>query len=172
MPGRSIRIFLVDGTSSGMRTAELGLSTIKALIVPRASLSEAATKRSEVQKTGVYVLVGKDSDNPGQKKIYIGEGDTILTRLTSHNKDTDKDFWAEAVLLVSKDESLTKSHVRYLEAQLIKLANDAKRTTVMNVANPSEQRKLPETDSVEMDEFITQARLLLGALGYDVFEPT
>ena len=70
MPGRSIRIFLVDGTASGLRTAELGLSTIKAVVIPRASLSNVA-KRSEPQKTGVYILIGPDSDNPGQKKVFL-----------------------------------------------------------------------------------------------------
>jgi hypothetical protein len=170
MPGRKIMIFLVDGTSTGVRTAELGLSTIKALVVPRASLS-AVKERSEVKKTGVYVLIGPDSDKFGQKRIYIGETDTIITRLTDHNKDVDKDFWDEAVIFVSKDENLTKGHARYLEARLIGLAVEAKRATVTNGTAPSEQGRLPEADEVEMNEFITQARLLLGALGYDVFEP-
>jgi hypothetical protein len=170
MAGRSIRIFLVDGTSSGVRTAELGLSTIKALVVPRASLS-AVKARNEVRKTGIYVLVGPDADKPGQRRIYIGETDEIIKRLTTHDKDLDKQFWEQAVIFVSKDENLTKSHVRYLEARLIRLANDAKRATVENGTNPPEQGKLPEADEVEMEEFIVQARLLLGALGYDVFEP-
>jgi Domain of unknown function (DUF4357) len=148
----------------------LGLSTIKALVVPRASLS-SATQRPEPQKTGVYVLVGQDSDIPNLKRIYIGEGDTIINRVSSHNKDPDKDFWDEVVLFVSKDENLTKAHVRYVEARLIALAKSAKRSVVTNGTDPSEQGKLPEPDEVEMEEFISQARLLLGALGYDIFEP-
>lgn len=170
MVGRSIRIFLVDGTSSGTRTAELGLSTIKALVIPRASLLSAA-QRSETQKTGVYVLLGQDSELPNQKRIYIGEGDTIMNRLSIHNKDPEKDFWDEAVLFVSKDENLTKAHVRYVEARLISLAKNAKRSVVANGTSPTEQGRLPEPDEVEMEEFIAQARLLLGALGFDIFEP-
>lgn len=86
MAGRTIKIFLVDGSASGFRIAELGLSTINAVVVPRASLS-AVENRSELLRTGVYLLIGIDSDNPEEKKIYVGEGDTILTRLTSHNRD-------------------------------------------------------------------------------------
>lgn len=171
MTGRSIKIFLVEGVASGLRTAELGLSTIKAVVVPRASLSNAA-KRAEPQKTGVYILIGSDSENVGLKKIYIGEGDAIIKRLNSHNKDEEKEFWEEAILFVSKDENLTKSHVRYLESRLISLAKDAKRATLVNGTSPTEQGKLPEPDEVEMEEFITQARLLLGTLGYDIFEPS
>lgn len=170
MAGRSIKIFLIDGSASGLRTAELGLSTIKAMVVPRSSLA-IVSKRPEPQKTGVYILIGEDTEKFGQKKIYIGEGDTILTRLNVHNKDIDKEFWEEAVLFVSKDENLTKSHARYLEAKLISLAFSSKRTTVTNSKSPTEQGRLPEADETEMDEFIIQARLLLGILGYDLFEP-
>lgn len=169
MPGRSIRIFLVDGNSSGVRTAELGLSTIKALAVPRASLA-TITSRDEVGKTGVYVLIGNDSEVPGLKKIYIGEGDALITRLSAHNKDEDKDFWDECVLFVSKDQNLTKAHVRYVEGRLIQLAVSAKRANLANGTAPSVQGWLPEADEVEMEEFIVQARLLLGTLGYDLFE--
>lgn len=170
MVGRSIRIFLVDGVSSGTRTAELGLSTIKSLVVPRASLA-AATQRPEAQKTGVYVLIGQDAELANMKRIYIGEGDTVISRILAHNKDADKDFWDEVVLFVSKDDNLTKAHVRYIEARLIALAKTAKRSVVTNGTAPNEQGMLPEPDQVEMDEFIAQARLLLGALGYDIFEP-
>lgn len=169
MSGRSIRIFLVDGTTSGVRTAELGLSTIKALAIPRASLS-AVAKRPELEKTGVYVLLGDDPDFPGAKKIYIGEGDTILARLTSHDRAEEKDFWDECVLFVSKDQNLTKAHVRYLEARLIQLAIEAKRAKITNGTTPPASGRLPESDEVEMEEFISQARLLLGSLGYNIFE--
>lgn len=171
MIGRSIRIFLVDGTASGTRTAELGLSTIKSLVVPRASLS-AAIQRPETRKTGVYVLVGQDSESPNLKRIYIGEGDKIINRISIHNKDPNKDFWDEVVLFVSKDDNLTKAHIRYVEARLIALAKTAKRSVVTNDTSPPQQGKLPEADEIEMEEFISQARLLLGALGYDIFEPT
>src|SRR5262249_14533580 len=170
MSGRSIRLFLVDGSASGLRTAEIGLSTIKALVIPRASLQQSS-QRDEPRRTGVYVLVGTDSDNPGRKKLYVGEGDSVISRLAAHNKDPDKDFWEEAIVFTSKDQNLTKAHVRYLEARLISLAGEAKRATVANSTTPNEQGRLPEPDEVEMEEFITQSRLLLGTLGYDLFDP-
>ena len=62
--------------------------------------------------------------------------------------------------------------MRYLESRLIALAKEAKRATLINGTHPSEQGKIPEPDEVEMEEFIIQARLLLGTLGYDLFEPS
>ncbi|MCW5206512.1 GIY-YIG nuclease family protein [Desulfobulbus sp. F5] len=168
MLGKTIKIFLVDGSPSGIRIAELGLSTIKAMVIPRASLMNAS-ERTEPNKTGVYILIGSDSDNIGVKKIYIGEGDAILDRLKAHDKDETKDFWEEVVLFVSKDDNLTKSHARYLESRLISLARDAKRVTIVNSTSPPEAGKIPEADAAEMEQFIFQARLLLGTLGYDLF---
>jgi hypothetical protein len=81
MAGRAIRIFLVDGSPTGLRTAEIGLSTIKGLYVPRGAI-EALARRDESRKTGVYVLIGEDPEFPGRPKIYIGEGDEVLPRNT------------------------------------------------------------------------------------------
>lgn len=170
MAGRSITIFLVDGSSSGLRTAELGLSTIKCVVVPRASLS-AASGRPELQKTGVYVLAGQDVTQPGKRRVYFGEADVVLKRLATHSSDDSKDFWDEAIVFVSKDDNLTKAHARYLESRLIALAAAARRATVENSTAPDHAGKLPEADEAHMEEFLQQIRLLLGTLGLDVLEP-
>ena len=72
---------------------------------------------------------------------------------------------------MSKDENLTKPHGRFLESRFIALAHQAKRCTVTNATEPPDQGRLPEADEVEMEEFISQARLLLGTLGYNLFSP-
>ena len=84
MAGRSIKIFLIDGSASGLRTAELGLSTIKAMVVPRSSLA-IVSKRPEPKKTGVYILIGADTEKLGQKKIYIGEDLATITKMSKKN---------------------------------------------------------------------------------------
>lgn len=88
--GRAIRIFLVDGSPTGLRTAELGLSTCKAVMAPRLAL-ESLARRPEAKRTGVYVLVGQDDKHPGRRRIYVGEGDEVLARIRKH--DGERDFW-------------------------------------------------------------------------------
>lgn len=166
MGGRAIRIFLADGTATGLRTAELGLSTCKAVMAPRVALG-ALQKRSEARRTGVYILVGDDERHPGRKAVYIGEGDEVFTRIKKH--DEEKDFWSHVLLFVSKDENLTKAHGRYLEARLIQIAKDARRATVTNGTAP-EAGRLPEADVAEMEEFIEHLRMLAATLGVTVFE--
>lgn len=171
MPGRSVTLFLIDGSASGLRWAEIGLSTIKCVVVPRASLS-TASQRQELKKTGVYVLAGQDVSQPGKRRVYFGEGDVVLSRLASHSADEAKDFWDEAVVFVSKDDNLTKAHARYLESRLIALAAAAKRATLENGTSPDHAGKLPEADEAEMEDFLQQIRLLMGIFGLDVLEPS
>jgi hypothetical protein len=166
MSGRAIRIFLADGTPSGLRTAEIGLSTCKAVTCSRSALDTLGA-RDESRRTGVYVLVGEDPDIPGRTAVYVGEGDDVLARIIKH--DQQKDFWDRVVLIVSKDENLTKSHVRYLEARLVGIALGAKRCRVFNSTAPNGGR-LPEADTAEMEDFLEHARLLLSTLGIQAFE--
>jgi hypothetical protein len=167
MAGRTIKIFLVDGTPVGLRTIEVGLSTLKALVAPRSAL-EALSAREEAKRTGVYLLLGDDETSPGRVAVYVGEGDSVLDRITKH--DAAKDFWHTVALFVSKDANLTKAHVRWLEARLVSLAESAKRAKLENLTRP-EGGSLPEPDAADMDEVISQIRLILGAVGFDVFTP-
>ncbi|WP_242353926.1 GIY-YIG nuclease family protein [Anaeromyxobacter sp. SG64] len=166
MPGRAIRIFLVDGTPNGLKTAEIGLSTCKALVASRSALV-ALSGREESRRTGVYVLVGTDPEIPGRTAVYVGEGDDVLARIAKH--DQGKDFWDRVVIVVSKDENLTKAHVRYLEARLVGIAQSAKRCTVFNSTTPNGGR-LPEADTAEMEDFLEHVQLLMSTLGIQAFE--
>lgn len=168
MPARSIRIFMPDGSTTGLRTAEIGLSTVKAVMCSRTQLSELA-HREEAARTGVYVLVGWDPAYASRAAIYVGEGDLVMDRLYSHDKDPAKDFFERVILFVSKDQNLTKAHVRWIEARMIERAKSANRATVLNGTAPV-GGQLPESDSAEMEEFLSQAGLLAATLGLNVFE--
>jgi hypothetical protein len=163
--GRSIRLFLIDGTPQGMRTAEVGNWTGLALVCPRTDLARLAL-RPEVKKTGIYILVGPSESATAGISVYIGEGDEVWARLTSH--DSNKDFWTNVVVFVSKDENLTKAHVRWLEATLIREIKKAKRAQVFNGNDPT-GGKLPEADTADMETYLDNVRLLLPTLGVNVF---
>jgi Domain of unknown function (DUF4357) len=149
VPGRSVRLFLIDGTPQGMRTAEVGNWTGLALVSPRTDLARLA-QRPEVKKTGVYILVGPSETSASGTSVYVGEGDEVWGRLTSH--DGSKDFWTHVVVFVSKDENLTKAHVRWLEATLIREIKRAKRAEIHNGNEPAGGR-LPEADTADMETY-------------------
>jgi len=79
----------------------------KVTVGPRSGLAELA-KRKEVKRTGIYLLVGPDPHSPIKDRVYVGEGDNVLTRLVKHEGDESKDFWTRTVVVTSEDENLTE----------------------------------------------------------------
>jgi hypothetical protein len=164
--GKSIRLFLADATVSGIRYAELVNWTGQGIACPRSRLGELSVW-PEAAKPGVYFLF-ESRLGDSKPQVYIGESENVTARLTSH--DRQKDFWNEAVIFTSKDENLTKAHIKFLEANLVSLAKQADRYRLENGAMPTES-SLPRADRDAMAEFTENVRMVLGTLGYPVLEP-
>lgn len=165
--GVTIRLFLVDGTPQGLRLVERMGWTGVFLAFSRADYA-AARVRDEVCRTGVYVLVGPDPDGPRGQRIYVGEGDEVRGRLDKHQRE--KDFWTQGYVLTTRDDSLNKAHVRYLEARLIALAAAADNATFDNGTAPS-PLGLSEPEVAEMETYLDNVMPLFGVVGVNVFEP-
>lgn len=97
---------------------------------------------------------------------YIGEAEVLADRLKAHKS---REFWVSLVTFLSKDENLTKSHIRYLEGRLIEEAEKAERFILDNVK--ASGSKLPEADRYDMEEFLGKVVQLLPVLGSDVLTP-
>ena len=168
--GKSVRLFLADGTPGGLLTAEIMNWTGHVVAAPRSDLAELL-KRPETSRTGIYVLIGEDPGSLGGLIAYIGEGDNVGKRLSEHARAEDrggKDFWDRAIVLTSKDANLTKAHARYLESRFIALALQASRATLTNSTTPA-PLALPEADVSDMEYFISQAKIVLPVLGINIF---
>jgi hypothetical protein len=77
----------------------------------------------------------------------------VLARLAIHSRDGRRDFWERTAIVISKDENLTKAHVRYLESRLIQMAREASRARVVNETSPP-LPALPEPDVADMEYFL------------------
>src|SRR5262249_32657226 len=161
MPSATIKLFLAHGDAKRLRTAELSNWTGKAIAGPRSEL-DSVLSRDEAINLGVYFLTGTDPLS-GRLALYIGEAESIRDRLRSH---LDKDFWNHVIFFISKDENLTKAHVRYLEGRLIEQAKTVGRAVVMN--GQSSGSKLPESDREDMEIFLDRIHQLMPVLGTDV----
>ncbi|WP_158509754.1 GIY-YIG nuclease family protein [Methylobacterium sp. AMS5] len=167
--GRTLKLYLVDGSPSGVITAELGISSVRAAVASRTALPDLV-KREEAGRTGVYLLVGLDPDLPGRQLVYVGESDQVRARLAVHDADDSKDFFTRACIVVSKDENLTKAHGRYLESRLIAAIRSAGRAKLVNGTEP-EFRGLPEPEIADMERVLDEIEVLLPVLGFDVLRP-
>lgn len=166
--GRSIRLFLVDGTPNGLLTAEIINWSGHVLTGPRSKLAELV-QRPECGRTGIYFLMGPDPDGSLRSQVYIGESDVVAQRLKQHNREEGqggKDFWERVCLVTSKDLNLTKAHVKYLESALMQIARNAGHCLVVN-STAHEYANLPESDRADMAYFLEQIRIVLPALGFD-----
>lgn len=121
--------------------------------------------REELAHPGVYILLGVDPES-GKPLAYIGEAESVSDRIKQHKS---KDYWNAAIAFVSKDENLTKSHIRYLEGRLIQIANAIGRYSIAN--NQASGSKLPESDLNDMEVFLERITQLLPVLGSELLTP-
>jgi hypothetical protein len=167
--GRTLKLYLVDGSPSGVITAELGVSSVRAAVATRTALPDLI-RREEASRTGIYVLVGPDPELPGRQLAYVGEGDQVRTRLAAHDADEAKDFFTRVVVIVSKDQNLTKAHGRYLESRVIAAIRTAGRAKLVNGTEPP-FRGLPEPEIADMERVLDEIEVLLPVLGFDILRP-
>ena len=160
----TVRIFLAKGSPTSVRTAEISNWTGKAVAGPRSQL-EDMLKREEATKPGVYFLAGVNPES-GRDRVYIGEAEVIKNRIKGH---LDRDFWKTLVFFVSKDENLTKAHIKYLEGKLIETAQTVGRFELEN--SQASGSHLPESDAADMDIFLSRMEQLLPILGQEFLKP-
>ena len=160
----TVKIFLTLGDPASVRTAEISNWTGKAVAGPRSQLDHIL-QRDEANKPGVYFLTGINPEN-GRDRVYIGEAEIIKSRIKGH---LEKEFWKSIVYIVSKDENLTKAHIKYLEGKLIESSRAVGRFEIEN--SNSSGARLPESDAADMDIFLSRIEQLLPILGQDFLKP-
>lgn len=122
--GKTIHIFLPEGTTNGLITAELSNWNGYGIKIGRTEVTDC--NRPQLQKPGVYFLICKGDGLTDE--VYVGESENVKERLIQHLRDyqneKEKFFWHTAVTFTS--ESLNKTLIRYLENKLadkVKLAS-------------------------------------------------
>lgn len=164
--GKTIQIYCPSGEPRGVRIAEITTRIVQAVVAPRAKIDEAL-EREELAGVGLYFLFG-ESEAGGLQIVYIGEGENCATRLREHHRR--KDFWNVAVAIVSRTGSFTKAHCKLLEWMAIERATRAGRYQLEN-GNSGGQPNVPEWMRSDVLEVFETAEVLLGTLGFPVFEP-
>ena len=154
-----------SGEPEGLRVIEKSNWTGQGLFFPR-SLFEEVRKREELRRTGVYVLWGPGESGQLQR-AYVGEGDSLISRIESHVKT--KDFWTHAVAFTSKDQNLNKAHIRFLEARLVELADLARRCELDN-GNVPKLPSLSDADATDAELYLADMLLCLPVVGVNFFE--
>ena len=173
--GKSINLFLMDGIPTGRIKCTLANRTGVAYKIPRTELDKCKG-RDDLSQSGVYFLFGV-SDQTAEGVVYIGQagvrknGEGILYRLYEHRRNSDKDYWNEAVVFTTSNNSFGPTEISYLENRFTNLALKANRYVVKNGNEPSSGGVPTEEKESELEEFLDDAKIIMGVLGYKIFEP-
>jgi len=166
--GKTIELFLVNGSAESLITAELSNWNGKAIKIPRTEVSDC--NRDDLKSAGVYFLMCQEDD--GTDSVYIGEAENIQDRLIGHLRDyqagKEKYYWNTAVAFVGRD--LNKALIRYLENRFVEIAKECGRYTILT-KNTYKNTVLKESQKASMEEFIDNVRVLINTLGYKVLVP-
>ena len=168
---KTLKIFLIDGEPSGRIKCSLANWTGIAYKIPRTAL-EKCKNIELLQQSGVYFLFGTDkADNA---VVYIGQagvrknGKGLLLRIMEPHNSID--YWTEAVMFTTQNNSFGPTEISYLENRFCNMAIEAGRYAVKNSNDPNPGNITEETES-ELEEFIDYAKIVMGALGHKIFEP-
>ena len=163
----------MDGSATGRIKCTLANWTGLAFKIPRTEL-DSCRERNDLKQSGVYFLFGT-SDETGKSVVYIGQagsrkkGEGILSRLLEHKRNPEKEYWTEAVIFTTSNDSFGATEISYLENRFCNMAIDAKRYKVKNGNDPALGHITEEKES-ELEEFIDYAKIVMGTLGHKVFE--
>lgn len=172
--GKSINLFLMDGEAGGRIKCTLANWTGVAYKIPRTELDKCK-ERDDLKQSGVYFLFGISDEN-GKGVVYIGQagarknGEGILNRLQEHKRNPEKDYWTEAIVFTTSNNSFGPTEISYLENRFCNLAVEANRYEVKNSNDPT-LGNITEEKECEMEEFIDYAKVIMGTLGHKLFEP-
>jgi hypothetical protein len=163
---KTIQIYLPDGEPRGLRIAEITTRLVQAIQLPRTKL-ERFFNRQESQQIGLYFLFG-DREDSIKPLVYIGQTEDLVARLKNHH--ANKEFWRSTVAIVSRTQSFTQAHLRYLEWLSIRSTIDAGRYALDN-GNEGGKPYVPEPMEADVLDAFETAGILLTTLGFPVFDP-
>lgn len=162
--GKLISTYLLSGDPHGVICTYLSNWTGQAIRIPKL-LIENVKNRKEINKPGIYLLF---YEIEGMLEIYVGESENVYKRLLQHIKDDKKENFYEIIAFSSKDDDLTKSHIKYLEYRLIIELEKSSKYSLKNT-NINIKPHIPEMYISVLEEYLKNIKILLPTLGYSLF---
>lgn len=169
--GKNFNLFLMDGDVTGRIKCTLSNWTGLAYKISRSHLDKCK-ERQDLKQSGVYFLFGRNDNN--EEVVYVGQagirknGEGVLFRVTEHLKD--KEYFSDAVILTTQNNSFGPTEISYLENKFTNLAREIERFKVRNENEPNAGNVTEEKES-ELEDFVVYSKMVLGVLGYKIFVP-
>lgn len=162
--GRVVKIFITGDDPRSLRHVELDNWTGLA-VTGQPEYFKKALETEELRRSCVYLLIqiGGEDDLP---RVYVGESDDFTKRYPGEKFPIEFDTF---MIFTSKDDNLTRAHVKWLELQLWQmLIENVGKVAVANANRPSGSN-LPKPDRATMSTYLGNMIYVLEALGFDLF---
>jgi predicted GIY-YIG superfamily endonuclease len=163
--GKTITTYLINGNPQGVQNIFISNKICNLLLIPRSEL-DIINKRPELKTPAFYILLGEDENQ--KQKAYLGETENFAERIKHH--DNKKDFWQKALVFISKDGSMNKAEVQYLEHLAVALSQLTKRYNIDENKQIPKAPNLPEHQQSSTEEFFDDVKLLTSFVGCNIFE--
>lgn len=170
---RTAHLFLMDGSPNGRIKCSLDNWVGKAYLIPRTDISRSID-REELKQAGIYLLFGTEITT-GNQTLYIGqagspgESNGVLGRVTEYRSLEESGYFTHAIFIIDSEDSLGPTETIYIANALHEQAKTANRTPVIK-ADLLLPKAVSEEKAAALDEFIEASKLLIGSLGYRIFD--
>jgi predicted GIY-YIG superfamily endonuclease len=162
----TIQIYLPLGDPQGIRVADITTRTVQVFDVPRSEIA-AFFAMPEANQVAVYFLFGDEVEDR-RTQCYIGQTNSVRQRFKDHL--AQKAFWSRALIAVSRTNTKTDTHARYLEWKSIQQGHEAGRYALEN-GNAGSRPHTPAPLQAECEEIFETIGTLLATLGFPLFQP-
>lgn len=161
-----LTIRVVSGEPNGVRVVGKSNWTGRGVTFSRSDLKGALDQ--DLSSPGIYLLIGDDPDGRFDEQVYVGQAEKVGQRLGQHQSNDGVEFWTQTVVFVSKDGSLNRAHILYIESRLLDQADIAGRVRIANKTRPPAPA-LSENTRVEAEGFLSEMLTILPVLGVSAF---
>ena len=152
--GKNFNLFLMDGEVTGRIKCTLGNWIGIAYKIPRIDL-EKSKEIQYLNNSGVYFLLSRNKND--ELQVYIGQADVrndgtgVLSRIIEHSiknkeKEKDEEYFSEAVILTTQNNSFGKTEISYLENRFTSLAKETARYYIINKNTPNRSNVTEEKE--------------------------
>ncbi len=156
---KTINLLLYDGDLSGVISIEdSSWNSGELYCAPREFVADLF-ETDACKKYGVYLLISKDM-------VYVGQSSDLAKRITQHI--AGKEWWERAVILTTKDDSLTRTDIDLLESVLIDKARKIGKLDCDN-KNKGNDPKVDRFREVYLRQYLDEALFLMQLIGITVF---
>lgn len=162
----TIRMFMPSGNPNEIKIIDKMNWTGIGIEVARKHWGENRS-REELGRAGIYILCGEYTTD-GMQTLYIGQGDGIRSKIDLHTKS--QGFWDKALIFVSHNNGLSRTHITWLEWALIERALRLHQCQLENIAMPPEPQ-LAASEKADVQEFLEEMLAIMPLVGLQVFEP-